>query len=196
MAHFLLFVYNRTMKYRPKEIQLKNGKKGIIKHANMHDAKEYLDFLMQISKETENTIRYPEEMNVTVEKEALILKSMEQSSSQYMLGVYVNQKLVATGHCYCIGDRIKLRHRSGVGISVLKDYWNLGIGKILMQEMIDIMSNNGYEQLELDVMGNNERAISLYKKLGFVECGRLPHGIRFIDGSYADLVTMVKILNM
>ena len=48
--------------------------------------------------------------------------------------------------------------------------------------------------VELDVMGNNERAIALYQKFGFVECGRVPHGIKFIDGSYTDLVTMIKML--
>ena len=36
--------------------------------------------------------------------------------------------------------------------------------------------------------------IALYKKFGFVECGRVPHGIKFIDGSYTDLVTMIKVL--
>ena len=48
---------------------------------------------------------------------------MEQSSNQWMLGVYVDQKLVGNGHCYCISDRIKIRHRAGVGISILKEYW-------------------------------------------------------------------------
>ena len=182
------------MKYNPKEIQLKNNQICLIRHATSKDAKAFLDFLTQISIETENTIRYPQEINITVEKEALILKSMEQSSSQYMLGAYIDGKLVGNAHCYGIGDRIKIAHRAGVGISVLKEYWGIGIGTILMQEMIQLMTNKGYEQLELDVMGNNDRAIALYKKLGFIECGRLPHGIRFIDGSYCDLVTMVKVL--
>lgn len=182
------------MKYIPKEFTLTNHKKCLIRHASSSDAHAFLDFLIQISKETENTIRYPEEFNITVEKEALILKSMEQSSSQYMLGAYVDGLLVANAHCYGIGDRIKIKHRAGLGISVLKEYWGMGIGTILMLEMIELMTQKGFEQIELDVMGNNDRAIALYKKMGFIECGRLPHGIRFIDGRYTDLVTMVKSL--
>lgn len=182
------------MKYMPKEVKLKNNKTCFIKHASSNDAKEFLDFYIQISTETENTIRYPQEIHISVEKEALTLKSIERSSSQWMLCAYVEDKLVGNAHCYGIGDRIKIAHRAGLGISILKDYWGIGIGTILMQEMIDIMSHNGYEQLELDVMGNNDRAISLYEKLGFVECGRVPHGIKFIDGSYTDLVTMIKVL--
>ena len=182
------------MKYIPKEIILKNNKICNIKHASSTDAKEFLDFFIQISTETENTLRYPEEINITVEKEALILKSMVQSSTQYMLSAHVDNKLVGNAHCYGIGDRIKIKHCAGLGISILKDYWNMGIGTILMNEIIEIMSKHGYEQLELDVMGNNEKAIALYKKFGFVECGRVPHGIKFIDGSYTDLVTMIKVL--
>lgn len=182
------------MKYIPKEFELKNNKTCLIRHTVSSDAKEYLDFRIQITKETENTIRYPEEIHMTIEKEAMILKSMEQSSNQWLLSAYVDQKLVGNAHCYGIGNQIKIKHRAGCGISILKDYWNLGIGTVLMNEIIEILTNQGYEQLELDVMGNNERAISLYKKMGFIECGRLPHGIRFIDGRYTDLVSMVKVL--
>lgn len=182
------------MKYIPKEFKIKNNKTCLIRHVNANDAQECLDFFIQISHETENTIRYPEEINITVEKEKMILKSMEQSSSRYMLGAYVDDKLVGKVDCYAIGDKIKLKHRAALGISIIQDYWNLGIGTILMNEVIEIMTNLGYEQLELDVMGNNERAISLYKKVGFIECGRLPHGIKFKDGRYCDLVTMVKVL--
>ena len=126
-----------TMKYIPKEFKLKNGKTCIIQHASSKDAKDFLDLLIQISNETENTIRYPQEINITVEKEALILKSMEQSSTQYMLSVHVEDQLVGNAHCYGISERIKVAHRAGLGISILKDYWNLGIGSILMQEMMN-----------------------------------------------------------
>ena len=50
-------MYNRTMKYSPKEFYLKNGEKCIVRHASTHDAKEFIDFLMQISEEEFHRIR-------------------------------------------------------------------------------------------------------------------------------------------
>lgn len=52
----------------------------------------------------------------------------------------------------------------------------------------------GYEQAELEVIAGNERAISLYKQLGFEEFGVFPDNIKYKDGSYADAVWMMKKL--
>ena len=52
----------------------------------------------------------------------------------------------------------------------------------------------GYEQAELEVIAGNERAISLYKQLGFEEFGVFPDNIKYKDGSYADGVWMMKKL--
>lgn len=54
-----------------------------------------------------------------------------------------------------------------MGIAVLKDYWDKGIGKIMMQECINWCKENNVEQLELEVITQNNRAISMYKSFGF-----------------------------
>ena len=38
--------------------------------------------------------------------------------------------------------------------------------------------NAGYEQLELDVVADNKKAVALYKSVGFTEYGRNPFGFR------------------
>jgi len=48
----------------------------------------------------------------------------------------------------------------------------------------------GYEQMELEVVSENEAAVALYRKLGFVEYGRLPHGFKNRDRSSYDLLSM------
>ena len=51
----------------------------------------------------------------------------------------------------------------------------------------------GFLHLELEVDAENERAISMYKRFGFEEYGRLPGAIRR-DGQFFDELLMVKSL--
>lgn len=46
----------------------------------------------------------------------------------------------------------------------------------------------------LNVIANNERAIALYKKMGFEICGTTPNGSKYKDGTYADEHIMVRML--
>ena len=52
----------------------------------------------------------------------------------------------------------------------------------------------GCTQFELIYVDGNYRAKGLYEKCGFVEVARIPNGVKFDDGSYADDVYMVKKL--
>ena len=52
----------------------------------------------------------------------------------------------------------------------------------------------GYEQAELEVIAGNEKAISLYKQLGFEKYGVFPDNVKYKDGSYADAFWMMKKL--
>lgn len=46
-----------------------------------------------------------------------------------------------------------------MGIAVLKDYWNKGIGKIMIQECINWCKEKCVEQLELEVVTENNELI-------------------------------------
>ena len=47
-----------------------------------------------------------------------------------------------------------------------------------------------YTQLELSVVADNERAVSMYQKIGFVEFGRNPKGFLSRFSGYQTLVEM------
>ena len=69
-----------------------------------------------------------------------------------------------------------------------------GLNPFLMERGIDFAKKAGFEQLELGVFADNDRALCLYKKMGFEEIGRIPRAFRLPDGSYIDEITMVKML--
>ena len=53
---------------------------------------------------------------------------------------------------------------------------------------------HGASQLELTVVDGNERALALYRKMGFDVVGRMPRGFVFRDGTTHDEIYMVKII--
>lgn len=99
-------------------------------------------------------------------------------------------KVVGTAGVDVLGTRYKVAHRAEFGVSIQKDYWGLGIGCAMMEACIKCAREAGYVQLELNVVEDNERAVSMYQKAGFVECGRNPKGFRSRTSGYQEVVSM------
>ncbi|GHH62745.1 GNAT family N-acetyltransferase [Lentzea cavernae] len=53
----------------------------------------------------------------------------------------------------------------------------LGLGRLVMEGLVENARAQGLEILMLGVRGNNHGAIELYESLGFRECGRMPNAI-------------------
>ena len=64
----------------------------------------------------------------------------------------------------------------------------------MMERLIAHARQSGFEQIELEVVSTNRRAINLYVKYGFQVFGTRPHGIKYPDGSYANDYMMCKML--
>ena len=89
-----------------------------------------------------------------------------------------------------VGSKRKLRHRAEFGVTVEKSFWGRGIGRALTEACISLARQAGYLQLELDAVGENHTALSLYQSVGFREYGRNPWGFRTKDGRWQELVLM------
>jgi ribosomal-protein-alanine N-acetyltransferase len=66
-----------------------------------------------------------------------------------------------------------------------------GIGKALCRQIMDWSRQSGAHSLELEVRASSERALALYRSLGFLEQGRRPSYYR---NPSADAVLMVARL--
>jgi ribosomal protein S18 acetylase RimI-like enzyme len=99
---------------------------------------------------------------------------------------------VIVGHAFLERrDLAVTSHVMNLTIAVHAGYQEQGFGKKLMTYLITwSRSNPTVEKLELQVRSSNERAIALYKSLGFIEEGRKTKRLKYGPNSYLDDVYM------
>jgi len=113
------------------------------------------------------------------------------SPNDHMLVAELNKTVVG-----CAGLQVSLKprtcHTGGIGIMVHADHQKQGIGKALMTAILDIADNwLKLKRVELCVFVENEAAIALYRKFGFVVEGTKKYGaVR--NGFYADEYLMAR----
>ena len=181
------------MEYQNKTITLKDGRTALLRAVCKEDAIPMIAYLKACYEQTPYLMRYPDEFAVTAEQEATYLERQLVSPDVLMLVCEVEGKLA--GNCQLDLNRWrKTQHRGQVAIALLKDYWGLGIGTAMFKEMIEKARQEKLEQLELEVIEGNQRAIGLYHKMGFVCIGEKPNAIRLEDGSSLKELMMVKVL--
>nr|WP_260603352.1 GNAT family N-acetyltransferase [Vibrio cholerae] len=86
------------------------------------------------------------------------------------------------------------RHVGTFGMGVKDDAQGLGVGSALLKTVIDLADNwLNLKRIELTVYVDNERAINLYKKFGFVIEGE-SKAYAFRNGSYVDVYHMARVV--
>lgn len=99
----------------------------------------------------------------------------------------VDGSVVGTATLLRESHRLK-RHRAEVGgVVVAGRYQGRGIGRRLIDELRSRAAAMGVEILEISWRGGT-RAEELYRRLGFVEYGRLPSGLKEPSGQAFDHV--------
>lgn len=92
----------------------------------------------------------------------------------------------------CMDARPRRRHTAWFGLAVHADMHSRGIGSALMKELLHQSDNwLNITKMELGVFADNERAIALYRRFGFVEEGRLVDDV-FKNGRYCDTILMAR----
>ena len=163
------------MKYR-RTVILKDGRTCIIRNGTERDAQGVWDNFVLTHGETEFLTTYPEEVTLTLEQEEAYLKQKEESDRDAALVAEIDGVIAGTAGVNSFRTAEKTKHRASFGISIAKAWWGLGIGRALTEACIECAREAGYLQLELEVVADNDRALTLYKSVGFVEYGRNPKG--------------------
>ena len=115
-----------------------------------------------------------------------------KKGSGVSIAAFAERTLV--GECMVRGrEPNDLKHTGLLGIVILSEYRGVGLGEMLMLEVLREAKRIGIWLVELEVMAINKRAIRLYEKLGFRKVGIVPNKIQR-DGRRLDMVTMYSDL--
>jgi len=160
-----------------------------IRQAVPNDSKEYLSFLNKLDSETSFMLYEPGEIKATDED---MKRRIEESiKGSFLIFAENNDKIIGflsanRGHV----NRIK--HSAYIVIGILEDFRGKGLGKRLFEELESWAINNKIIRLELVVMVNNEKAIRLYKKMGFKIEGTKEKAC-IVNGEFVDEYYMGKV---
>lgn len=131
--------------------------------------------------------------------EAPPLESTRQFVSGALAGTFLQHVALDAGRvvgwCDAIPrERETMRHAGVLGIGILPDYRNCGLGERLIHSILGAARARGLVRITLHVRADNTRAIRLYERLGFRHEGRLVRDL-LIDGAFYDSLTMALMLD-
>lgn len=164
----------------------------IIREADIEDAENVIEYIKIVSDETDFLISDSSERNFTVRKEKEFLQNIQSSILEKIFLFEIENKIV--GMCSIEGiNKIRIKHRVDMAITVLKNYWGNKIGEKLIDYAIDYCKSNCIKKIELTVRIDNERALKLYKKFGFEIEGEIKNFI-YLNGNYYNCYYMGLLL--
>ncbi len=178
----------------PLHKKLKNGQMIIIREASEKDAHNAIIYSKIVGDESDNLSFSGDEFNKTIEDEIKIFHDHAVAKNEIFLVAYLDGKLVSMADIS--SSRKKRRQHVGeFGISVMKAYWGLGIGRIMIETMITFCRESGIiKKLNLVANAKNTSAIRLYKSLGFKHEGTLIKDF-YVNGEFLDSVCMGMIID-
>ena len=177
------------MKYS-QTFSTKNGREILLRSGTASDGEAVLENFLQTHRETDYLLTYPDENRMDAEQEGQFLARKEASPNELEQVAFADGRVLGTAGIDAVGRCCKVAHRAEFDISLLREAWGLGIGRAMTEACIRCAREAGYTQLELTVIADNERAVALYEKAGFVEYGRNPRGFRSRTAGFQELVFM------
>lgn len=134
--------------------------------------------------------RYADEYTATPGDEAKWIGMMLEHPRVFCIGAFSEGMLL--GVVWTIPQALpKMAHRALIGIGVDESARGMGVGRALMEDLVENSKRTDLVQLELEVAPGNKPAVKLYESLGFRKVGSMPRAMRLRDGSFLDLDDMV-----
>lgn len=86
------------------------------------------------------------------------------------------------------------RHQAELRLTTSPQLRVRGLGTALLQNLIDIATQLGLEQISIEIPPRLDKAFYLFEKMGFKEVANLQGFVKDLEGNESDLVLMVKYL--
>jgi len=164
-----------------------------IRERDRNDVNEFCEFLSKLDNEAEYMLYEKGERDLDYKKIQKNIETIINNGDSCYIAVDEN-KIV--GFIIAVREKfIRTQHVATIVIGILEEYCGKGIGSLLFQNVINWANENKVKRLELTVIAENQRAMNLYKKVGFKLEGTREKSI-FKDGKYYDELYMSKIIDL
>ncbi|MDD3027273.1 MAG: GNAT family N-acetyltransferase [Erysipelotrichaceae bacterium] len=164
-----------------------------IAHANPTDALKIIEYLKLVGNETDNLSFSGDSILINEIDEASMIASISKMNNSCMILAWLDDRIIGIGSLEGLTSK-RFSHRSSLGVSVKKDYWGLGIGTHLIDELIEYAYEHNLDVLDLEVITSNERAIKLYQSFGFEIIGTYRNYSKVGDKSLDAYVMILDLL--
>jgi putative acetyltransferase len=185
-------------------IQMRDGRAAIIRPVRESDAQQLNDLLVAICRAGVGVVQLPDEMRKS-DEEALenVRKFLPGGTNAGPRGclfvVEMERRVVGEGSIKRMAPS-RLRHIAHIGLSVHPELQGQGLGRALMQAMMDWARSvrdpklPDITRVDLAVFADNARARRLYESFGFEVEGVRKNFIRYEDGRMTDDLIMAVML--
>lgn len=175
--------------FTPITVTLKNQKQVTLRCAKIQDAEKLLKTVKTYIADSAYIPKKVSEITITISQEADWINSFVQKENSLLLVAEYQGELIGnidlTGH-----TRMYMQHTAVIGMGMLREWREVGLGTALMQQAIAWAKENPVlELLWLQVYTENVAGIQLYKKMNFTEQGLLKKYFKH-NGTYYDNLTM------
>lgn len=177
------------MKFTPRTITLKDQREILLRHVEVSDAPRVIEFVHGFVYDEEYVPLVEGEFNPTLAEEEQLLANYVTRSNSLFLVAEFEGKIV--GNINVDGNQRQiLRHTAVFGMGMLKEWQSVGLGTAILQAAIDwARTESELEILFLQVYAENEAGLTLYRKMGFIQSGRIPNFFKQ-NGRYHDEILM------
>lgn len=172
------------------QVILKNGTQVVIRQAKVTDAQNLLSTFKTYIPQSEFIPKLESEIKLrTLEQQEKWIRNLISAKNSILLVAEIDNEIV--GNVDLTGSSRKvMEHTAVVGMGMLKDWRNTGLGTAMLTQAIRWAKENPVLELVwLQVYTDNVLGMSLYKKLGFVDNGVVKNFFK-TEGRYYDNLTM------
>lgn len=156
-------------------------------------ASQIVKFYNKVGGETDYLSFGQDEYPQSAEEMADTIENMKDSHGTCMLLMMDGEEIVGIGTIDS-SSKSRFRHVGTLGIVISQSHVGKGLGRVLMNALIDWSKDNGQtKKVTLVTHADNERAIALYVSLGFEREG-LFRKDSYDGGSYYDSLSMALFL--
>ncbi len=169
----------------PKEINLKDASKVVLRPLRKDDEKEFHQFFLAVPERERMFIKH------RVTDQSVIrnwCQDIDLGRNLPLLAL-IGGKIIgdATLHQQLGGWK---RHIGRVSVLVHPQFRGRGLAKALVHEIVEIARNGGLEKVEAEFIGGQEAAIKMFAMLGFSNLVRLENYVKDMQALSHDYVLM------